>query len=125
MKTDDLIAALAADIDTKSDAPSALLHARRHGRFSGLRLGAFSPFLGLRQTFFASLDQPRFLFKFIFTLTMAVSGLALAYRLARPVAVLGAARCAHYGWRRRCWRRLPRGIFSRSAGSMGFSDDRP
>ena len=49
----------------------------------------FFVFLGVRHTFFASLDQPRFLFKFVFTLTMAASGLALAYRLARPVAVLG------------------------------------
>ena len=123
MKTDDLIAALAADNDTKA-APIG--RAFTLDLLAGFLVSAlvFFTFLGVRNTFFASLDQPRFLFKFIFTLTMAASGLALAFRLARPVSALGSRR-ARSGWRRRCWRRLPRGISSRSAGSMDGADDRP
>ena len=51
----------------------------------------FFSFLGLRDTFFDSLDQPRFLFKFLFTGVMALTGLVLAWRLARPVGALGNA----------------------------------
>jgi hypothetical protein len=90
MKTDDLIAALAADNDTKAQPIERAFTLDLLAGFLVSALGFFV-FLGVRHTFFASLDQPRFLFKFIFTLTMAASGLTLAYRLARPVAVLGAA----------------------------------
>jgi hypothetical protein len=51
----------------------------------------FFAFLGVRKTFVASLGDPRFLFKFVFTSIMAASGLALALRLARPGAEPGAA----------------------------------
>ena len=50
--------------------------------------------MGLRDTFFASLDQPRFLFKFVFSGGMAMTGLALAWRLARPASAPGFARWA-------------------------------
>ena len=43
MKTDDLIAALAADNDTKARAHRARLHARPFGRFSASRPSAFLP----------------------------------------------------------------------------------
>ena len=90
MDTNDLIAALAADNGSR-EAPL--------GRALALDLAAgflvsaapFFLFLGLRDTFFASLDDPRFLFKFLFTGVMAATGLVLAWRLARPVAVLGQA----------------------------------
>lgn len=93
MKTEDLITALAADNDTKA-APM--------GRAFALDLALgfivsalfFFTFLGMRDTFYASLDQPRFLFKFVFTLAMASTGLLLAWRLARPGAHPGAARFA-------------------------------
>ena len=93
MKTEDLIAALAADNETKA-APMSRAFAL------DLCLGflvsaiAFFLLLGLRATFFASLDQPRFLFKFVFTLTMAATGLVLAWRLSRPGADPGLARRA-------------------------------
>jgi hypothetical protein len=90
MKTDDLIAALAADNDTKEAPVGRSLAVDVLLGFVISAIGFFA-FLGLRKTFFESLDQPRFLFKFVFTSTMAVSGLVLAYRLARPVAVPGAA----------------------------------
>jgi hypothetical protein len=93
MKTEDLIAALAADNDTKQTPMS---------RAFGLDLGLgfcvsalfFFAFLGLRPTFFASLDQPRFLFKFLFSGTLAATGLVLAWRLSRPDADPGVARRA-------------------------------
>ena len=88
MKTDDLIAALAADNDSRAQSIERAFTLDLLAGFLVSALGFFV-FLGVRHTFFASLDQPRFLFKFVFTLTMAASGLALAYRLARPVAVLG------------------------------------
>jgi len=90
MKTDHLIAALAADNDTKAPPIERAFTLDLSAGFLVSALGFFA-FLGVRHTFFASLDQPRFLFKFIFTLTMAASGLALATRLARPVAVLDGA----------------------------------
>jgi hypothetical protein len=92
MKTDQLIAALTADNDEKT-AP--MRRAFTLDLALGLILSVvfFFIFMGLRDTFFASLDQPRFLFKFVFTLTMALSGLVLAWRLARPGVRLGLA-----GW---------------------------
>lgn len=47
--------------------------------------------MGLRDTFFASLAEPRFLFKFVFSLTLAASGFLLAWRLSRPGVDLGLA----------------------------------
>ncbi|WP_294540735.1 NrsF family protein [uncultured Rhodoblastus sp.] len=90
MNTDDLIAALAADNDTKA---TPLRRSFAVDVALGFTASAafFFAFLGLRKTFFASLDDPRFLFKFVFTATMAASGLALALRLARPGAETGAA----------------------------------
>jgi hypothetical protein len=48
----------------------------------------------LRDSFFASLDQPRFLFKFLFSGAMAATGLMLAWRLARPAGSPGSLRWA-------------------------------
>jgi hypothetical protein len=93
MKTNDLISALAADLETR---PTPLRRLFTFDVVLGLIVSAtpFFIFLGLRDTFFASLDQPRFLFKFLFTSTMAISGLVLAFRMSRPGADLGAARWA-------------------------------
>jgi hypothetical protein len=83
MKTEDLIAALAADNDTKAAPMSRAFALDLALGFLVSALGFFT-FLGLRDTFFVSLDEPRFLFKFVFTLTMALTGLVLAWRLSRP-----------------------------------------
>ena len=93
MKTNDLIVALTADLDT---APTPLRRLFAFDVMLGFVASAafFFVFLGLRKTFFASLDEPRFLFKFLFTSTMAASGLVLAYRMAWPAAELGVARHA-------------------------------
>lgn len=89
MKTDDLIAALAADNDSRDMAPTPALTL-------GLGLGFlasalfFLAFLGPRENFVASLASPRFLFKFLFAFSTAGAGLALAFRLARPERSAGA-----------------------------------
>ena len=91
MKTEDLIAALAADNDTKS-APMSRTFALDLGLGFLVSSLFFFVFLGLRPTFFSSLDEPRFLFKFLFSLTLAVTGLVLAWRLSRPGVDPGLAR---------------------------------
>lgn len=93
MKTEDLIAALAADNDTKAAPMSRAFALDLALGFLVSAIGFFL-FLGLRDTFFASLDQPRFLFKFVFTLTMAGTGLLLTWRLSRPGVASGLARRA-------------------------------
>jgi hypothetical protein len=93
MKTDDLIVVLTADLDTRP-APMSRVFALDVMLGFIASAAFFFIFLGLRETFFASLDNPRFLFKFLFSSSMAASGLVLAYRLARPVADMGLARYA-------------------------------
>jgi hypothetical protein len=93
MNTEDLIAAIAADNDIKG-APMSRAFALDLGLGFLASALFFFTFFGLRRTFFASLDDPRFLFKFVFTATMAITGLLLAWRLSRPGAVPGLARRA-------------------------------
>lgn len=94
MNTEDLISALTVDLDEKP-APLGRTLALDVG--SGFALAALGFFivLGLRHNFFQSLTSPRFLFKFLFTGTMTVTGLVIAWRLARPDAVsVGAVKLA-------------------------------
>ena len=93
MKTEELIAAIAADNDMK-ETPMSRAFALDVGLGFLASALFFFVFFGLRRTFFASLDDPRFLMKFVFTGTMAVTGLVLAWRLARPGADPGFARGA-------------------------------
>jgi len=90
MKTEDLIAALAADNETRA-APMSRAFALDLGAGFFVSVVFFFAALGLRDTFFASLGEPRFLFKFVFSLSMAASGFVLAWRLARPGADVGRA----------------------------------
>jgi hypothetical protein len=97
MRTDDLIAALAADNDSKSE-PLSRSFARDVAIGGVVTALGFFLFLGVRHNFFDSLTSPRFLFKFVFTGTMTLSGLFLAWRLARPdAAPRGAAWAALLG----------------------------
>jgi len=89
VKTDDLIAALAAD--TFAEAPLSRTLARDLGLGFVTSLVFFFACVGVRDTFFVSLAEPRFLFKFVFSLSMAASGVLLAWRLARPGADAGFA----------------------------------
>ncbi len=86
MNTDDLISALTADLDIK---PAPLGRTLLRDVLVGFAVAAlgFFLFLGLRRNFFQSLDSPRFLFKFLFTGAMTVTGLIMAWRLARPDSV--------------------------------------
>ena len=86
MNTDDLISALTADLQEK---PAPLGRTLAVDVAAGFAVAALAFFLtlGLRGTFFQSLTSPRFLFKFLFAGTMAVTGLLMAWRLARPDAV--------------------------------------
>jgi hypothetical protein len=86
MHTEDLIAALTADIDAKPAPLGPTLALDAGAGFAVAAIGFFLV-LGLRSSFFESLDQPRFLFKFLFSGSMAVTGLLMAWRLARPEAV--------------------------------------
>jgi len=90
MKTEDLISALSADNETRG-APMSWTFA--FGLGAGFALSAlfFFTTMGLRDTFFGSLGDLRFLFKFVFSLTMAASGFFLAWRLSRPEADAGFA----------------------------------
>jgi hypothetical protein len=90
MRTDDLIAALAAD---NAEQPTPLARAFTVDGLVGWAVTALPFFwlLGPRHNFVASLGDPRFLFKFLFTAVMALSGLALVWRLARPNGVSGWA----------------------------------
>lgn len=83
MKTEDLIAALAADNDSREMAPASALKLGLGLGFAVSVLFFFS-FLGPHENFIASLASPRFLFKFLFAFSTAGVGLALAFRLARP-----------------------------------------
>lgn len=91
MKTEDLIAAITAD---NAEKPTPMSWAFTRDLGLGFIASAlfFFVFLGLRRTFFTSLDDPRFLFKFVFTGTMAATGLVLVWRLARPGGDPGPAR---------------------------------
>ncbi|MCW2273795.1 DUF1109 family protein [Rhodoblastus acidophilus] len=90
MKTEELIAALAADNETRG-APMSRAFAVDLGLGFAVSAAFFFATMGLRDTFVASLSEPRFLFKFVFSLTMAASGFFLAWRLSRPGADPGLA----------------------------------
>ncbi len=89
MKTDDLIRAMVAD-NRSGQAPIA--------RTVWLALGAgvvlaaihFFSLLGVRSDFaHAITNDPRFMFKFVFTLGLAIPAALLVLRLARPDGVTG------------------------------------
>jgi len=83
MKTDHLIAALAADAAPRGPG-------LRPALAGALALGAllaalvFAALLGVRGSFMASLSSPQFLLKFLVTALLAGTSLMLVERLARP-----------------------------------------
>ncbi len=83
MRTDDLIRALAQDPPRR--LPS-LAQAVALALAAGLMVAAaeFWLMLGPRPDIAAAVQQPRFLFKFVVTLTLAASAVALTLRIARP-----------------------------------------
>ncbi len=98
MKTDDLITALTADIDTKP-APVSRAVAQAVVLSVPIAAAILIYAIDVRPDLWAQLGaEPRFTFKFVFTLATATAGVWLALRLSRPgtsagpaLAALGAA----------------------------------
>lgn len=92
MKTDDLIDALVEDRASTGMGP-------RRAIFLAVILGAalcgalFMMTLGYRHDIAQAADTYRFLFKFVFTLTLAVSAITLVLKVFRPEALMG-----HWIW---------------------------
>jgi hypothetical protein len=86
MKTDQLIAAMAADAKTTEMPIGRTLWLALAG---GLLVAALIFFLdvGPRPDLAAALETPRFLFKYVVTLSLLVSAAGLVWHLARPGAV--------------------------------------
>jgi hypothetical protein len=86
MRTDDLIAAMAADARSASEPIGRTMLIAVAGGAAAAALVFFLA-LGVRPDFAAALDAPRFLFKCILTLTLFATSLGLVLHLARPGAV--------------------------------------
>ncbi len=92
MKTDDLINAMVADNATVSPPISRTVWI---ALMTGAALAAaeFYGLLSVRSDFFYAIThEPRFIFKFIFTLGLAIPALFLVLRLARPDGQAGWAK---------------------------------
>lgn len=88
MRTDDLIAALAKDQAVPAPKPrTAIVWAVVAGTVISAIL--FMVILGHRPDIYEAAETYRFLFKFIFTLTLAASALALVFQIFRPEASPG------------------------------------
>jgi hypothetical protein len=85
MKTDELIRGMTADLAVSRPPPERLFGA---AFMPGLlvALALFAVILGPRPDFVASLADPRFVFKFVVTLLLALCSALLVWRLARPGA---------------------------------------
>lgn len=84
MKTDDLIVALTADAGTVSPPIKRTLWLAAGVGAVGAAI-LFFAMMGLRPNIEASLGDPRFLFKWVFTLALVASAMGLVLQLARPV----------------------------------------
>lgn len=88
MRTDDLIEALVEDRTGAAMRPrTAILWAVLAGAITAAIL--FMAVLGYRSDIAQAAQTYRFLFKFVFTLTLAASALFLVLRIFRPEAVVG------------------------------------
>lgn len=84
MKTDDLIKALAADAGTVKPPISATVWLALVAG-AVLAAGVFFGMLSMRSDFLHAItSDPRFMFKFAFTLALAIPALLLVRQLARP-----------------------------------------
>ncbi|MEQ1696535.1 MAG: NrsF family protein [Hyphomicrobiaceae bacterium] len=94
MKTDDLISALTADVATK---PTPVSRSVALAVVVGLPIAAAIPIyaIDVRPDLWGQLGaDPRFTFKFVFTLATAAVGVWLALRLSRPGTSAGPALAA-------------------------------
>jgi hypothetical protein len=83
MGTNELIEALAADIRQPAASLSSVWWGAA-GLASALAAAVFFVVLGPRPDIAAAAETPRFLFKFVVTITLAVSAFGLARALSRP-----------------------------------------
>jgi hypothetical protein len=83
MKTDDLINAIAADA-RQTDPPIARTLAIAVGVGLLVSAAGFLAVLGVRDNFMESLTWPRFIFKFVLTMSMVIPAFMLVRVLARP-----------------------------------------
>ena len=91
MKTNDLITALAADLDTKPVSVGSAL-ARAIAVSLPVAAAILIYVLHVRSDFWTSIGvSPRFTFKFVFTLATAAAGLWLSLRLSQPGKSAGPA----------------------------------
>ena len=86
MKTDGLIAALAADTQGVSMPIGRTLGLAVAGGAVAASI-VFAFVIGMRPDVSTAITTPRFLFKFLFTLTLLASALGLIWNLVRPGAV--------------------------------------
>lgn len=86
MKTDDLITALAADAQCVSRPIGRTLALAIAGGAVGAVI-LFAVRIGLRPDVATAIASPRFLFKFVITLSLLGSALGLIWNLARPGAI--------------------------------------
>ena len=88
MKTDDLIAVLVEDQAVRSPNPrTAIMGALAVGVVIAAVL--FMSVLGYRPDIAAAAGTYRFLFKFVFTITLAASAIGLVFQIFRPEAAPG------------------------------------
>lgn len=88
MRTDDLITALVADRSARPPKPrGAIMAAAAAGTVVAAVL--FMSVIGYRSDIAAAAETYRFLFKFVLTVTLAMSAIVLALQVSRPEAVLG------------------------------------
>jgi hypothetical protein len=86
MKTDDLITALAMDAQSVSRPIGRTLALAVAGGAVGAAI-LFAVMLGMRPDVATAITSPRFLFKFVITLSLLASALGLIWNLARPGAI--------------------------------------
>jgi hypothetical protein len=86
MKTDQLIAALAADAQTVERPIGRTLAIAVAGGAIGAVI-LFAVMLGMRPDVATAITSPRFLFKVVITLSLLASALGLLWNLARPGAI--------------------------------------
>ncbi|MGE0733319.1 MAG: NrsF family protein [Alphaproteobacteria bacterium] len=97
MKTDELIAALAADKGAAGALPLPRIVSLAWLSGWAVAAAAFFAFIGLRPDIAAALESPRFVFKVALVVALAVAACGCVLRLARPGARLGGWRWALLG----------------------------
>jgi hypothetical protein len=89
MTTDELIECLVRDTISRFNLDDVFLHAT--GAAIVMTAIVFFSFLGVRPDFEAAMDNGRFVFKFLFTVSLVFSGMMVLRRVGRPGVPVRAA----------------------------------